>query len=89
MEIWHIIVGVIVLIVVLRLATGSGVDKARRSGVYPPHGAGSDADVERLVRDGQKILAIKLYRELHGVGLKDSKEVVDKIERDLKQQGVL
>jgi DNA-binding beta-propeller fold protein YncE len=39
------------------------------------------AEVARLVAAGQKIAAIKMYREVYGVGLKEAKEAVEKIER--------
>lgn len=34
-------------------------------------------EVRRLVREGNKIAAIKRYRELTGCGLKEAKDVVD------------
>ena len=39
------------------------------------------AEVAQLLRAGNKIAAIKLYREIFGVGLKDAKDAVEKIER--------
>lgn len=39
------------------------------------------AEVARLLRAGNKIAAIKLYRETYGVGLKDAKDAVERIER--------
>jgi streptogramin lyase/DNA-directed RNA polymerase subunit RPC12/RpoP len=39
------------------------------------------AEVARLLRAGNKIAAIKLYREIFGVGLKDAKDAVERIER--------
>jgi ATP-dependent Clp protease ATP-binding subunit ClpC len=41
----------------------------------------SYAQVRELAREGQKILAIKLYRELTGVGLKQAKDVVEAMVR--------
>jgi ribosomal protein L7/L12 len=42
----------------------------------------------RAVREallaGQKILAIKLYRELYGVSLREGKEAVEAMERELR-----
>jgi ribosomal protein L7/L12 len=35
-----------------------------------------------LVRDGRKIEAIKLYRDLTGAGLKEAKDAVEALERD-------
>lgn len=48
--------------------------------VAPPPGAGLDV-VADLLRAGQKIEAIKRYRELTGVGLKDAKDAVEAMER--------
>ncbi len=39
--------------------------------------------VRNLVRDGQTISAIAAYREEHPVGLKDAKDVIDEIARQL------
>ena len=54
-------------------------DDLRQTGLYPPPGQGSDADVERLVALGRKIDAIKLYRDIHRTDLKSAKDAVDKI----------
>ncbi len=35
---------------------------------------------------GRKIEAIKLYREATGVGLKEAKDAVEEIEKDLRQR---
>jgi hypothetical protein len=51
--------------------------RARREGLLPPMGGGSETDVERLLARGEKMLAIRLYRELHGTGLKEAKEAVE------------
>jgi ribosomal protein L7/L12 len=40
-------------------------------------GNASDAGVHALLANGDKIAAIKLYRELHGVGLAEAKAAVD------------
>jgi ribosomal protein L7/L12 len=39
--------------------------------------------VEQELRAGRKINAVKLYREAHGVGLKEAKDAVDAMERQL------
>jgi ribosomal protein L7/L12 len=41
--------------------------------------AGNDADLALLVQQGQKIPAIKLYRERTGAGLKEAKDAVEAI----------
>jgi ribosomal protein L7/L12 len=53
--------------------------KARREGLYPPPGGGSDAHVAALMAQGEKSLAIRLYRELHGGGLKDARIAVEEM----------
>ena len=52
---------------------------ARAAGPYPPPGQGTDADVERFVRHGRKMTAIKLYREIHDVDLTTAKAAVDRM----------
>ena len=37
-----------------------------------------DARLAALLQNGRKIEAIKLYRELHGVGLKEAKGEIDR-----------
>jgi ribosomal protein L7/L12 len=39
--------------------------------------------VDELVRRGDKVQAIRRYRQLHGVDLKDAKAAVEAIERQL------
>ena len=39
------------------------------------------SEIERLVSEGEKIEAIKLYREEYGSSLKDAKEAIDAIAR--------
>jgi ribosomal protein L7/L12 len=46
-----------------------------------PASSASMAQVEELVRQGQLINAIKVYRELTGLGLKESKDAVDALSR--------
>ena len=43
--------------------------------------------VRPLLLAGQKVEAIKEYRRITGVGLKDAKEAVDAIGLDLEQKG--
>jgi ribosomal protein L7/L12 len=41
----------------------------------------SDGDIQKIARQGQMIEAIKQYRALHGVGLKDAKDAVEKMKK--------
>jgi ribosomal protein L7/L12 len=52
---------------------------ARRSGLLPPAGRATMADVERLVRAGERIAAIRCYREIHHVGLAQAKKAIDEL----------
>ncbi|HTV43529.1 MAG TPA: hypothetical protein VMF08_23400 [Candidatus Sulfotelmatobacter sp.] len=49
----------------------------RRSGILPPAGQATMADVERLVRAGERIAAIHVYREINHVGLAEAKKAID------------
>ena len=70
------------VITVLLLRSRSSNATARAKGLLPAAGEGSDADVAALMARGEKLLAITLYRELHGTGLKESKEAVEALDRD-------
>ncbi|RKH89476.1 hypothetical protein D7Y21_10445 [Corallococcus sp. AB045] len=43
--------------------------------------------IERAVRDNNLIQAIKLYRDQHGVGLKEAKDAVEAMRADLLRRG--
>lgn len=45
----------------------------------PPQRTKSFDDIRQLMREGQKIEAIKLFRTLTGAGLKDAKDQVEAI----------
>jgi hypothetical protein len=82
------LVGLVSLgIFLARMGTG-GLRKARRSGLYPPPGMGSESDVERLVLQGEMLLAIRLYREIHDCGLKEAKAGVEEITARVKGAGI-
>jgi large subunit ribosomal protein L7/L12 len=61
----------------LYLATGHGSASSQRSAAPGTGGAMSPAVME-LVQQGNKIGAIKQYREETGVGLKEAKDAIDK-----------
>lgn len=82
---WQVIAGVLGVLVasllVLMLKSGSSLARARSRGLLPPAGQCSDADVTALIARGEKRLAIRLYRELHGGGLKESRLAVEDLTR--------
>ena len=55
--------------------------RARSEGWYPPPGSGSAAHVTALMARGEKGLAIRLHRELHGGGLKEARLAVEELWR--------
>jgi ribosomal protein L7/L12 len=57
-----------------------GVESAEVTPQEPPE---TGAIREALLL-GKKIEAIKLYRELYGVGLKEAKDAIDAMERSLR-----
>jgi hypothetical protein len=59
--------------------------RVRQAGLYPPPGQGNDQDVERLLREGEKLLAIRLYREVHGTDLKTSRLKVREMAERLRR----
>lgn len=83
-----VIAGIVVagIVAVLLLANYIGVTiQERREGTTPVRRSPAelvewsvlgDADLGRTIRNGPKIEAIKRYRELTGVGLKEAKDVV-------------
>jgi hypothetical protein len=43
-------------------------------------------EIEALLRRGNKIAAIKLYRTATGVGLKEAKDTIDAVERAMREK---
>jgi len=63
-------------------------EHVRLRGLLPSPGqVPTDEDVRRLAQAGEKIAAIKLYRQIHHGGLKEAKEAVEKLAGG--QSGVL
>jgi len=79
MMVLYIVVAFAAVALALNAMSRRRTDDLRQTGLYPPPGQGSDADVERLVALGRKIDAIKLYRDIHRTDLKSAKDAVDKI----------
>jgi len=57
-------------------------DRAR--GLYPQLGQETEADIEDLLRRGEKIYAIRVYRQIHGVGLKQAKEAIESLSEQIE-----
>lgn len=79
---------VVVVVVAALLRRMAGLGNAPLSPLPPPAtpasmAPGSTDDVQRLMAVGNKIGAIKLVREQTGMGLKESKDYVEALERSL------
>lgn len=58
-------------------------ERLRKTGIYPLPGEETEEHVDRLIQGGHKIEAIKVFRILHGVGLREAKEAVEKRQREI------
>lgn len=67
---------VVVVVLSLHFYTLFKLSNLRKAGVYPKAGQASSADVERLVKSGFPVLAIRCYRELHGCSLRQARAAV-------------
>jgi ribosomal protein L7/L12 len=62
------------------LQTRQRIQRARARGVWPPLGQiPTDEDLRRLVKAGEKLLAIKMCRQIHNMGLTEAKAVVERL----------
>ena len=76
---------------VCREATGVGLAEAkayvealeRGETVSRPDVQDIEAELRQMIREGETIAAIKRYREAAGVGLREAKEHIDDLERDM------
>ncbi len=78
MEWWHIALGVLAVVVLYGVVRGGG--KAQEPTAFGT-AAPDDGSVDSALSSGQKIEAIRRYREQHGVGLKEAREAVEAVER--------
>lgn len=91
MEIWWIVTAVVALLA-YGIGWAAGSRRARRAAlppapagrvIEPPANVATEiyderrAEIGRLIAEGNKIAAIKLYRDSTGVGLKEAKDAVD------------
>jgi ribosomal protein L7/L12 len=62
------------------------IEGMRQEEAYPLEGQETEADVERLIRTGHEILAVKLYRDIHGVDLKTAKDAVEELAAEMRKR---
>jgi tRNA A-37 threonylcarbamoyl transferase component Bud32 len=77
--------GGLLLVGVRHLTSRLQIQKARERALWPQLGEiPTLAHVRRLAQSGEKVLAIKLYRQIHGVSSPEAKEAVKKLAGDVK-----
>jgi hypothetical protein len=70
----------IILIFALQRYSRQRIQQARTKGLWPQLGELPTLDhVKGLAQAGEKILALKLYRQIHHVSLMDAKTAVEKL----------
>jgi ribosomal protein L7/L12 len=77
MTLLWIVIGLVAIVAFAFIFTSRRDTALRRSGVLPATGQATMADVERLVRSGDRIAAIRVYRVVHHVGLAEAKKAID------------
>jgi len=84
-----------------RESTGAGLAEAkdaveamaRGEAIKPPAGRMDydnpvlEAKIRSMLAKRQKVEAIKIYREAYGIGLKEAKDAVDRIEMSMERNG--
>jgi len=77
-----IIIGFIAMMVFASVTTGQ--KESRKKDKNSPKKEITTEMIEEVAKSGNKLEAIKLYRELHKVGLREAKEAIEEIydERD-------
>ncbi|MEY9895612.1 ribosomal protein L7/L12 [Catenulispora sp. MAP5-51] len=72
-----------------RLLAHLGLDGDGDGGPAPavPAAPNAEAHIRALIQAGKKIQAIKAYREVTGQGLKEAKDAVEAMERNMRANG--
>ncbi len=62
------------------------INQARRRGLYPDKGKATMFDVRRLLIEGEKPLAIRLYAQIFKTNYRQAKKAVDELERSIQKK---
>ncbi len=76
---------VLVVVVVLALVMLASSEMTRRRDRNKPSRSASESDVAQVraaIAAGEKIRAVKIYRDATGIDLRSAKDAVDRIARD-------
>ena len=64
------------------LVVRSGSPGPEPAPVNPREQADLEVDLARCLDEGRKIDAIKLYRRIHGVGLREAKDAIERLQAE-------
>lgn len=81
MGLLYVALAVLLLLGVSALYSQMLLHIARKKGLYPLNGPVDLKDVKTLVLKKEHFLAIRAYRELTGVSLKEAKAFVEELEK--------
>ncbi|WP_369600500.1 hypothetical protein AAIA72_11680 [Hahella sp. SMD15-11] len=73
-----VVASVLLGIWILSVLTASVRERQlEKRGILPPLRQTTDEDIIRLAKSGYRVWAIRRYRQLHGVSLKEARDAVD------------
>ena len=79
MTLFWILAACVTVMIVGGLRSRHQLAALKARGIYPETGTASMADVKRLLDAGHSTFAIRCYREIHHVGLRDAKAAVESL----------
>ena len=62
------------------------INQARRKGLYPQRGKATMFDVRRLIIEGEKNLAIRIFAEIFKTSHKEAKKGVEELEKSIQEK---
>ncbi len=79
MTLFYVSIFFLIVIVIGVVIAELQVKRSRQQGIYPEKGKTTMEDVTRLLSIGEETLALRAYREIHGVSLKKAKKEIKKL----------
>jgi len=64
------------------------INQARKRGLYPKEGEATMWDVRRLITQGERELAIRVYREIFETNYKEAKKAVEELESSISKNNI-
>ena len=62
------------------------IHQARRKGFYPERGKATMFDVRRLIIEGEKNLAVRVYAGIFKTNHKEAKKAVEELEKSIQEK---